>query len=622
MSHSIAFPHHPSDAALQAVLQQAPRDLAPQSPPRGRGAALWPRFARYRYPSINLFSNRFPRLLALAILAGAAVASPAQAADAARPALQVHGQVSSPVFDELTRLAEVRQDAAPGAGGAVLVVDGDAFTPQALAHDAQVRAALGAGRWVLALDVTAEHKRAGLGALLGAANGADSRAYLVRLAAAKPDAPRDTWIVDPGRAEDEQDRFLRQRWGAAFASQGIATSPSAADLARQVLEFVGGQVRLPLPRQDSPIPNGLLYKRYFFPYNITRALPKTAISSGTQTTNVTLLATYQIFLDNSGNPQGDFQYVAFTLDGLANPTNGARQIAADWEPEHAWLQSLIAVSVQPAGVDLDFVATAPANRNGETTYVDDATFNVGFDLPSGPSGNFTWGSQQTYTITDWVALARSAGLIGAWDFASAKPGNGLATDLVSCDAGWMRTCFFQSGLPNAFNVLNVNALAFHTEQVWKTRQPVNTLLGVTFTGYQQLLDAYCTMHSPGACWGGEGVNTTYNPWAATHFIDLGSVLPAPITALTFDPPQAVAGQPVTATLTLARPAPADVVVMLASNSQNATVLPTVTVAQGQTSAQFQVLTNDNGLPPNGGATATLTAFYATNFQSQLRISAR
>jgi hypothetical protein len=553
----------------------------------------------------------------MALTLGLTLAAPLTAAGGERLALETVGPVSSPVFDALRRLPDVRlgSDAA-----AAVVVDGDALTPQELARDARVRRALLAGRWVLALDVSAAHKLDGMCALVGAANAEPSRAYLVRLA---PNAsgPADTWVVDLGRAESEFDRFLRLRWGYLQDAPSDAALPDAAEVARQAADFMAGRVTLPeLTQVAPPIPSGLLYKRYFFPYNITRTLPGPAVSGGSQTTNVTLLATYQVFLDNNGNPQGDFQFVAFTLDGLSNPTNGERGIAVNREREHAWLQSLVAVTVQPQpGVELDLVATAPANRNGETTYSNDATFNVDFSLSSGPTGSYTWGTKQSYTISDWIALSRSAGLTGNWDFASNSPGKGLANDLAGCDAGWMRTCFFQSGLPNSFNSLNVNPLAFHTEQVWKTRAAVNNVLQVHFNGYQQLLDAFCGHYSPGACWGGEQVRTSANGWTDNHFIDLGAVLPVPIVGLTFDPPQADAGQPVTATLTLARPAPTDVTVLLSSNSVNATVLPSVKVNQGDTSARFQVLTNGNGLGPRSSTTATLQAFYATNFQAQLRI---
>ncbi|MBV9037173.1 MAG: hypothetical protein JO182_21970 [Acidobacteriaceae bacterium] len=68
---------------------------------------------------------------------------------------------------------------------------------------------------------------------------------------------------------------------------------------------------------------------------------------------------------------------------------------------------------------------------------------------------------------------------------------------------------------------------------------------------------------------------------------------------------------------LTRPALLDTEIQLASNSQNATVLPTVTVKKGQTSATFQVLTNANGLSCGSSTTATIDAFYAQNFQAQL-----
>jgi hypothetical protein len=87
----------------------------------------------------------------------------------------------------------------------------------------------------------------------------------------------------------------------------------------------------------------------------------------------------------------------------------------------------------------------------------------------------------------------------------------------------------------------------------------------------------------------------------------------PITSLTFSPNPATAGTQVVGTVALARPALLDTTILLDSDSQNATVLPSVIVRQGQSSAMFQVLTNNNGLGNCEGTTATIKAFYAENF---------
>lgn len=63
----------------------------------------------------------------------------------------------------------------------------------------------------------------------------------------------------------------------------------------------------------------------------------------------------------------------------------------------------------------------------------------------------------------------------------------------------------------------------------------------------------------------------------------------------------------------------DTPINLSSNSQNATVLPKVIVKQGQTSATFQILTNANGIASGGQTVATISAFYADDFQAQLTV---
>jgi hypothetical protein len=64
----------------------------------------------------------------------------------------------------------------------------------------------------------------------------------------------------------------------------------------------------------------------------------------------------------------------------------------------------------------------------------------------------------------------------------------------------------------------------------------------------------------------------------------------------------------------------DTEILLKSNSQNATVLPSVIVRKGETLAHFQVLTNANGLGNCGTTTATIDAFYAQDYQAQLQVT--
>lgn len=104
-------------------------------------------------------------------------------------------------------------------------------------------------------------------------------------------------------------------------------------------------------------------------------------------------------------------------------------------------------------------------------------------------------------------------------------------------------------------------------------------------------------------------------------IDMGAVIPVPIASVTYsaNPVNAASVNQVTGTVTLASAAPMDTLVYLQSDSGNATVLPSVTIKQGQTSATFQILVNTNGIPSGGSTVATILASNAVAFQSQLTV---
>lgn len=73
-------------------------------------------------------------------------------------------------------------------------------------------------------------------------------------------------------------------------------------------------------------------------------------------------------------------------------------------------------------------------------------------------------------------------------------------------------------------------------------------------------------------------------------------------------------------MTLQSPAKVDTPVLLMSNSSNATVLKTVTVPMGQSSADFQVLINGNNIGTGDSTVATIQAYAGFGFQTQLTIT--
>ncbi|MBI3722073.1 MAG: hypothetical protein HY248_05920 [Fimbriimonas ginsengisoli] len=90
-----------------------------------------------------------------------------------------------------------------------------------------------------------------------------------------------------------------------------------------------------------------------------------------------------------------------------------------------------------------------------------------------------------------------------------------------------------------------------------------------------------------------------------------------ITGLTISPPSVTGGDSATGTVTLSAPAPAGgIPVSLSSNNSAAGVQPSVTVAEGQTTASFPVTTT----PVSSTTTATITATSANSASAPLTIN--
>ena len=152
---------------------------------------------------------------------------------------------------------------------------------------------------------------------------------------------------------------------------------------------------------------------------------------------------------------------------------------------------------------------------------------------------------------------------------------------------------------------------------------VNNTVPITVQNLHEMVLLYCPQdeleYTFGTCESPAQHVDSFNHRPKQLLINLGAVIPVPIGSLTFNPNPATAGTQVTGTVLLTSKALIDTQVLLSSNSQNATVLPSVIIKRGQTSATFQVLTNSNGLGNCGSTTATIDAFYAQDFQAQLPI---
>jgi len=525
----------------------------------------------------------------------------------------VYGPVNGPVFDEIKYGLNLQDytGAETLAACDVVVVSGAWLTPLAMSNDALLGSALRAGKWVLALDITEEHKSQGLSKLIGCANRGASTALMVRRERDRSGRSR-TFVADVG-------------WRAPSNGRPEGVQPTisqqAGDASLQAEAVLGNLYRDPMPVPGNNIPDDLLYTQYYFSYNPQLQLGPPPYRSNTQTAGMDLLFTYSVFLDNRNNPQGNFQWIAATLDGKAQPANG--EIAADDERVKGWVQALIGVNyVVMAGAQLNWVSSSPANPIPIQTYTNDSSFTVDFNTGGG-GGSYTWGSSATYEIPDWGAVLESSPTGTAlWNFASQNPGNALLDNWSDDEAGWFQTGFGKGGLPEEPNLLTKGVVSFHVEQVWKTSIVEKQNAYVAVSAGQTLGAFYCSHYSPGACWSNCGCyETATNSMLDTHILDLTAVVPVPIESITFDPNPVQAGTSATGTIVLSSAAPTDITIQISSNSQNATVTPTVAINQGETSGQFQVMTNDNGIPPGGHTVATISTFYAQDYQAQLTVSA-
>jgi len=90
-----------------------------------------------------------------------------------------------------------------------------------------------------------------------------------------------------------------------------------------------------------------------------------------------------------------------------------------------------------------------------------------------------------------------------------------------------------------------------------------------------------------------------------------------LSSLTIFPSTVIGGLPSTGTVTLTGPAPAGgIMVLLSSNSLNATVQPSVVISAGQTSASFPIAT----LPVLSSTTATITATASNSVSAGLTLN--
>jgi hypothetical protein len=106
------------------------------------------------------------------------------------------------------------------------------------------------------------------------------------------------------------------------------------------------------------------------------------------------------------------------------------------------------------------------------------------------------------------------------------------------------------------------------------------------------------------------------PWNIA--VNLAAVIPVPTKSLTFSPNPAVAGQPVTGTLTLSAPTLVPAEVLISSDKPGiAPEHDTYTIPANEDTLTFKVVTGAEGCEPQS---ATIKTFYADGQNQSLTVN--
>ena len=521
--------------------------------------------------------------------------------DDGRFSAALYGPVNSAAFDALRGMFTVGE---PVASAGVLVVDGDAHSPGELARDAVIQQHLRDGKWVLLVDLTKSHNDRDLVPLAHSSGAGDSHMAIVRR---------------------RSDAFGRPAVDLYDFPRRGATAPTAAqlaDLPRSVAEFLR-QAPAIAPAGFTP-PAGLVYLSFNFTqptdiYEFTATKDGKDSSNGRQNTSVNRHFAYTLFRGGSSAATPDRQLLLAHATIDSSPLNAAlgtdelmivKPGSTFTTNDIGWFQVAVnhAVSAANAG-RFDFVSDTPQNSNGQAQVTSGISFTISFTNPlSNNPVSATYTESVTYDVWQWnVVNADFASWSwqnqDPWKFGNTTWGHGYGGGLQGDDA-------FR--VPNE---LAMGLLVADTKAVFQTTRLLDTVETFQETTTISYLNVWSSYFDP--------IYHQYVelPLTSSWQINMAAVIPVPIAAVGFapDPVNAAAVNQATGTVTLSSPAPMDTIVYLQSNSQNATVLPSVTIPQGATSAPFQVLVNTNGIASGGSTVATILASNAVASQAQLTV---
>jgi hypothetical protein len=350
-------------------------------------------------------------------------------------------------------------------------------------------------------------------------------------------------------------------------------------------------------------------------------------------------------LDASNDPQGNYQHVLVETDGLANPNGPVvdtiNNCSADLDQcELAWIQTRFDTeqAITPdGGGGLVLLTTSPQTANNTETVTTGSSFNIGYNQAEGVFGSYTYSNSVTRTISDWIAVNESNNAGAQWVYASQNQGggptyNGLITEGYDPSA-WD---FYVDGVaPRTPNNLSVADLEYTMQSYWTNNQVSEDWISIGGTDSAWYTDAWviqsvldqdpvdaphcidtCNVIQHMARFNASGEDGTINPWSLQ--VNLATVIPVPTKSLTLNPNPVVAGQPTTATLTLASATPLPAVLLISSDK--AGIAPehdTYTIPAGQDSLNFVVNTGAQGCEPQS---ATISAYYAEGQNAVLSVN--
>jgi len=547
-----------------------------------------------------------PRHMAawLAALSGLVLASCGDGSDAdQRLSAATYGAVSSSAFDAVRDLLSIGE---PLESAQVLVVDADARAPGELASDPLLQAHLRAGKWLLLVDLKKSHHDRDVVPLFRTAGSGDSHVAIAR---------RRT------------DAFGRPAIDLYDFPKSAAVGPTAAEsneMRRSVRQFLAATPDA--PRLGFTPPDGLIYVTFNFAtptlsYQFTSTQDGKDTSNGTQNTSLNKTFVYTLFLNNSNNPTGDFQQLLVHGTVASSPLNPALGTNALMITEQGnsvrknnigWFQLALDHTITAANPgSFNFVSDSPENVNGETQVTTGINFSINFASPDGGGGlSFGYSDSDTYDVYQWNVV-NTAG--GQWSWQNQDPWRYETSKFTwgyGTGGGLEDDAKFRLPNPLAANLLIADTMALYsTPTVLSSvetfsHSTVVTYMNVWSFPFEAIFSDYVFF-------------STSSSWQ----IDMGAVIPVPIASLSFqpDPVDAASVNQSIGTVTLTSPASMDTIVYLQSNSVNATVVPSVTIKQGQSSATFQVLVNTNGLASGVSTVATILASNAVAFQSQLTV---